>query len=101
MGLMEKEKKLIKLKKVFEFIIIKACILDDCFEGIVLATGHNLESNFAEGPHCTLGGNISEEHFKWRNLLGNKIIRLFTIQTSFSTIRTVGHNLQITTIQKL
>jgi hypothetical protein len=36
-----------------------------------------------------------------RNLLTNKIIRLFTIQRSFSIIRTVAHNLQITAILKL
>ncbi len=36
-----------------------------------------------------------------RNLLVNKIIRLFTMQTSLSTIRTVAHNLKITAILKL
>jgi hypothetical protein len=36
-----------------------------------------------------------------RNLLVNKIIRLFTMQTSLSTIRMVAHNLKITAILKL
>ena len=36
-----------------------------------------------------------------RNLLTYKIIRLFTIQRSFSIIRTVAHNLQIDAILKL
>jgi len=36
-----------------------------------------------------------------RNLLANKIIRLFTMQTSFSIIRPVTHNLRITAILKL
>jgi hypothetical protein len=36
-----------------------------------------------------------------RNLLANKIIRLFTRQTSSSHIRTVAHHLQITAILKL
>src|SRR4030067_3825312 len=35
------------------------------------------------------------------NLLMNKIIRLFTMQTSLSTIRMVAHNLKITAILKL
>jgi len=36
-----------------------------------------------------------------RNLLASKFIVLFTMQTSFSTIRTVAHNLQRTVILKL
>ncbi len=35
------------------------------------------------------------------DLLANKIKRLVSIQTSFSTIRTVAHNLKITAILKL
>jgi len=36
-----------------------------------------------------------------RNLLPNKFIRLLTIQTSLSIIRTVTHNILITAILKL
>ncbi len=48
-----------------------------------------------------IGDRESAEGALERNLLANKIIRLFTMQTSSSTIRTVAHHLQITAILKL
>jgi hypothetical protein len=47
-----------------------------------------------------LGDREAAEKALERNLLANEIIRLFTMQTSFSTIRTV-HTLRITAILKV
>jgi hypothetical protein len=47
------------------------------------------------------GDRESAEGALERNLLANKIIGLFTMQTPFLTIRTVAHNLKIIAILKL
>jgi len=52
-------------------------------------------------PTSSIGDREAAERALERNLLANKIIRLFTMQTSFSIIRTVTHNLRITAILKL
>ena len=52
-------------------------------------------------PPSWLGDREAAEEPLERNLLVNKILRLFTMQKSFSTIKTVTHNLQMTAILKL
>jgi hypothetical protein len=55
-------------------------------------------------PRCHMswpGERQAAEKALERNLLADKMRRLFSIQISFSAIRTVGHNLQITAILKL
>jgi len=48
-----------------------------------------------------LGDGEAAKEALERNLLANKLIGFFTIQTSFSTIRTVTLNFQNTAILKL
>lgn len=77
-------KRLMRLEELFELFVSKPCIFDNCFKGMriqsfmvwncnavssighadMLASCHNLESNFTECPDRTFGGDISKEHFR-------------------------------------
>jgi hypothetical protein len=58
--------------------------------------------NSPPGPSTNCpGGREAAEGALERNLLANKIIGLFAMQTPFSTVGTVPHNLKIIAILKL